>query len=51
MVTLTAVRTSKPTQRLYKMPNSKKGTADTQYVQSYHNDVSSGGQDNIMLDK
>jgi len=50
MVTLAAVRISKPTQRLYKMLNSKKGTGEMQYVQSYHNDVSSGGQDNIMLD-
>lgn len=49
MVTLAAVRISNPTQRLHKMLNSKKGTGEMQYVQSYRNDVSSGGQDNIML--
>ena len=43
MVTLAAVRISDPTQRLYKLLNSKKGTGEMQYVQSYHNDVSSGG--------
>lgn len=49
MVTLAAVRISNPTQRLNKMLNSKKGTGKMQFVQSYHNDVSSGRQDSIML--
>ena len=42
MVTLAAIRISDPTQRLYKMLNSKKGTGEMQYVQSYHNDITSG---------
>jgi len=50
MVTLAAARISNPTQRLYKTLNSKKGIGEMQYVQSYHNDVNSGGQENIMLD-
>jgi hypothetical protein len=32
MVTLAAVRISNPTQTLYKMLNSKKGTGEMQYV-------------------